>query len=473
IKIIKAADYIPPDEKRGTSYVAKVIVFSLKVILYRFACGFFSPMQPGLPSIDQDPQKAMKKAYGRPRSWLYEPPRLPSDLQGLPNLGALAVRGPFACYLRKVTAGPDQGSFEWNLLELEQYRVHAGLHHLGVRVLFRVEPDPQAPGTKRLAACRIDHGSGLSSRPGDEKWERFQKIALCALSNHMTLVRHWNWTHMTPVAYLAIATRNCLPHDHPLRRLLWPHLYGTQESNYFGTMAAMIRGGDFETIFSFTYRGMCELFEETHQHYDFRINDPEEDARGRQIVGAGFATPTQDNLKKLFDVMHEHTKRYVRHYYPDDAQVRASADVRKWLDWLNDLSYGIPNGVGVTSEDVTRDSLARLLARIIYLVSGQHEMVGSYLWNYQLWLPVRVYTDNRRELADVYQRLVNYNYLLNVTRTKLMQDFSYLALPGDEQAATFFEQFRRELQALQAQMENESREIWKIYPEDLEAHINA
>jgi len=125
---------------------------------------------------------------------------------------------------------------------------------------------------------------------------------------------------------------------------------------------------------------------------------------------------------------------------------------------------------------VTFESLSRLVARFIYLESVQHEILGGFLWNYQLWIhrqPARIYKNGQREPLDVYQRLVNANYNLNVTRRELMFDFSYLALDGDERAASVLKQFQDELEWLQLSMANEPWAIWKLYPRALKVNINA
>ena len=117
-----------------------------------------------------------------------------------------------------------------------------------------------------------------SSQPTPE-WDQACKIALCAASTHLSLVRHFNWVHLAGGAQLAIATRNSLPQDHPLFRLLWPYIYGTLQSNDMVTRGQMARGGDFETTFSFTFKGMCELFDDTYEQYQHSVNDPEKDGK--------------------------------------------------------------------------------------------------------------------------------------------------------------------------------------------------
>ena len=483
---IVVADHIPEDEKSGTRYRLKMLVFPLQRWMYRR----LPPMQHDVFSIHENPHKALDNAYRGARRRRYDPPELPPEFEGSPDLGSLAVRGPYACYLQRITNDKDEkhaGDYEWDLSDLKKYKVHPHLYNLGTRVLFRLVPIPALPqhdplsvmpARHKLQAYQIESALGTST-PQDANWQLAKKLALCALSNHMSLVRHWNWVHLTPTAHLAMATRNHLPPHHPIRRLLWPHVFGTQQSNYFGTMAQMVPNGDFAEIFSFTHEEMCKLFNETYKTYPFSITDPHEDASDRGIINAGFEIPTQRNLEDLFNVIHAHTWRFVSLSYADDRAILNDPHLLHWFENLNALIPGKgEDKIGVSSANVTRGLLSKLVARFIYVVSAYHEMVGSFLWNYQLWTHrqrVRMYDDGRREPLDVYQRLVNYNFMLNVKRTPLMQDFSELAsgLEKQESAAHCFRQFKKDLESLQTKMDSEPWAVWKIYPKDLEAHINA
>jgi arachidonate 15-lipoxygenase len=462
IKVIPE-NQIPGDER--SSWRDRLASFLYKVQVWLYWA--FSPMQPGPPPlhpIAADPQWALSHAYRWLQRKTFDPPDLPPEYEGSPDLGSLAVRGPYACYTHK----RDDNFYQWDLTDLRDYACQDGLYNLGARVLFELD---HASG--RLIPYKIESALG-DSQPANANWQLAKKLALCSVTTHLSLVRHFNWVHLASSAHLAVATRNCLPENHPLCRLLWPHIYGTQQSNDMVTRGQMVRGGDFETIFSFTYPEMCRLFEERYRDFKIVVNDPELDGISRGICGAGFDIPTQRNLEELFFVMHKHTTRYVSLYYQTDNEVKTNGRISKWLDWMNDSNHGIPNGVDVTSRTVTRASLARLLARFIYLVTVQHEMVGSFLWNYQLWThrqPVRVYTNGQREPLDVYQRLVNANYNLNVNRRLLMDDFSGLALDAVGREA--FGKFQSELATLQKKYENEPWEGWKMYPKMLKVNINA
>ena len=170
--------------------------------------------------------------------------------------------------------------------------------------------------------------------------------------------------------------------------------------------------------------------------------------------------------------MHAHAERVVGAYYADEDAIREDTELRRWLE---DLEQTITNGVqDVLGGEVSRRGVARLVAGFIYLASVQHEALGTGLWNYQLWtdkIPVRVYEDGRREPLDVYQRLVNANFNLNVRRAQLMQDFSYLA--RDDLGEGLFAQFQADLAALNARLRDQPAAPWRILPEILEANINA
>jgi hypothetical protein len=451
---VLVADRVPDDEASTLDYY----FYEVQVGLY----GALSPMEDGLPSIDPDPAAALDEAYTDTHRACFPAPVLPPEYQGTIDLGSLAVAGPYACYLEAAA----EGGYQWDLRRLDSYERHPGLVSPGVRVHFRVDE----PG-RRLQADRIECALGACA-PGDAGWSQAVKLALCAATTHVSLVRHFNWVHLAAGGPFAIATRNCLPAAHPLRRMLWPHMFRTQYSNQLVTKGQMAPGGDFESIFSFTHAGVCRLFEDSYREFDISVLAPPRDARRRAIADAGFATPTLDNRRAHFDVFLAHATRYLGVYYTSDAALAADTAVTAWVAALDEM---MPGGVrSITGSTLTIAGVAELCAALVYMATVEHEVLGTGLWNYQMWThvqPVRVYADGRREPLDVYQRLVNANFNLNVRRAQLMQDFGYLAL--DDRGKSAFRQFREDLAALQARVDGEPRAHWMVSPGILEASINA
>jgi hypothetical protein len=110
----------------------------------------------------------------------------------------------------------------------------------------------------------------------------------------------------------------------------------------------------------------------------------------------------------------------------------------------------------------------------LFSVTVQHEILGSFMWNYQLWThcqPARIYDDSRPEPLDVYQRLVNANFILNVNRRALMYDFSYLA--RSVRAKEVMAKFQSELAARQATMDKERHAVWRVEPKVLKVNLKA
>jgi arachidonate 15-lipoxygenase len=249
-------------------------------------------------------------------------------------------------------------------------------------------------------------------------------------------------------------------------------VYATQYSNEIVTLDQMCKGGDFESVFSFTHQGMCDLFEATVGEFDLALINPELDAARRGADLADLPAPALENRCALYHVFLDHSRRYLKSYYPTDDDV---ANDQAFGAWLEELETGLPHGLaGVMGDRVDLEGSARLIATFIYLASVEHEILGSGLWDYQLWSdlsPVRVYEDGRREPIDVYQRLVNANFNLNVRRTMLLDDFSTLAL--DDAGATAFRRFRQDLLDLQSVLDQEEPACWRMEPKRLKANINA
>lgn len=453
---ILMADHIPP----GETSKAMSCAFALRTWLSRA----FPPVVNGLPEIDDDINLAMDRALNRCYRALYPGPKLPAELNhaGLPELGDLATSSPFACFLTR----DGEGAYVWDFRDLDNHEVYGGLRPLGSRVFFALDA-----AARKLKATRIECVLGTIDA-GDDRWNEAVRTALCAATTQISMVNHFNWVHLACGGPFAIATRNNLGFRHPMCRLMWPHMFGTQNSNFLVTEGQMLPGGDFETIFSFTHAGMCDLFARTYDGYRASVMVPSLDWRDRGLEDGGFDAPVQDNLNQIFDVILAHTTRYIRIYYPSDESLQRDEPVQAWL---RSLEATIPNGIGsVIGGAVTRPSVARLAAGFIFMASVQHEVLGSMMWNYQLWvdrIPVRIRTDGRRVSVDVFQRLLNANFNLNVDRAKLMVDFSYLAL--DDRGRAAFKMFLEDLTKLDQALTQQETTCWRVLPSRLEANINA
>lgn len=422
----------------------------------------FGPQQRGLPEVDADPQTRLAQAYRAPKRALFPAPIMPPEFSGSgPDLGAMALAGPYYGYLMPA----DGGRWEWDLRAMGAFEHRPDVYNIGSRVIFERD---EASGALKPVLIECELGN---VEPSDSRWPTARAIALCALTTHCGLVRHFNGVHLTFGSALAIAARNELPADHPLLRLLWPHFYGTQYSNEMATLSQLDPAGDFVEVYSYTLKGLYDAFEGTFPQLRLSDYDPVEYFERSGLREAGIASKSAADFEAMYAIFEDHARNYLSLYYASDAALAADAAVARWLAAFE---KAIPNGLPSWTKPPTVAALARLVAVLIHIVVVEHELRGSGLWNYQLWThvhPIRVYRDGRREPLDLYQRLVNCNMTLNTKRASLLQDFSHLAL--DERGAEAFRAFQQRLETLAREFDDHPRQAWRLYPDTLTANMNA
>ena len=447
---------LPKDEKSfGMRASVSVALFSNK---------YLRPMNMDLPEIDPDIDKAL--AYGLSSGYAkaFRAPILPDIYAGddLPELGDLAVQSPYSLFLTR----DSEGLLGMDFMMLGDFEHQPDLRSLGVHVRF----SESAEGG-RLEATEIKSDEYGEVHQGDPDWEASRALAICAATTHMSLTRHFNYVHLISGNHWEIATRNSLLPSHPLYRLVWPHIFNSLFTNYAITAVQMLPDGDFVNMFSFTHEGLMKYYDAMYEAYDIAMTDPEADWERRGLAGSSFDAPSQDNLCELFDVMFEHTKRYVHAYYDSDEELQNDHAVVAWMEGLDAL---IPNGLnGALSGGLTRDGVARVIAAYIYEGNTIHDLTGTSLWDYQLWVdrnPVRIYKDGRRLPVDVYQRLIVNNFALQIKRAPMLADYGQVAL--DEKGEALFEQFYQGCQDLQDRYDETEAGPWRMEPKNLEISMN-
>ncbi len=210
--------------------------------------------------------------------------------------------------------------------------------------------------------------------------------------------------------------------------------------------------------------------DDMYQAYDIAVTNPLADWARRGLGDEPFDHPSHDNLVELFAVMHRHVERYLSVYYDSDDALRADGAVAAWLEELAEL---VPNGLGAVEEELTIPSLRLLIAGYLSEGSTIHDLAGTTLWDYQLWSasnPTRVHENGRRVPVDVFQRVLNNNFALQIRRAPLLADYGAVAL--DERGAAAFALFHGECQTLQDRYDADPAGPWRMEPKNLEINMN-
>ena len=430
----------------------------------------YPQMQPDLPQISADIDTALDEALLPLYRATYRFPNKPEafEKEGAPDLGALAVKGPYALLLERDSVN----TLKWDFEDLGKYEHQEGLASLGIKVVFS-DPSTDEEHPRPLHILSEEYGEVF---PSDKYWDDAVLLAMCAATTHLSLIRHFNYVHLITANHWDCIARNLLPIDHPIYLLLWPHIFDSCYSNYAVIEVQMDPDGDFVNMFSFTHRGLMDCLSDQYDKYDYRLMLPKEDWKRRGLGSCVFDSPGQDNLVDLFTVMHEHASRYIHHYYPTDEALATDSTI---VSWLNELHKYIPNGIDPSLlEKPTRKALAQLIGGYIYEGNSIHELVGSNLWDYQLWVdknPVRVYQSGQRLPLDVYQRVINNNFALQVERAPLCDDYQEIGL--DQAGHRLFARFAIEIRELQMRYSLErwsstSNFMWRMEPRNLKVSMN-
>jgi len=452
---VRVFDKLPKEEDDWKLRVATALGLGLTRI--------FSPQMPNLPEISANPNQALDQAFTKRHRQKFRAPERPAafhDPSG-PDLGELALKGPYSIFLERLASG----AMGWDLRFLSDFEHHRELQPIGVLVTF-AETDNGG-----LEATRIEGQAFGTVMPGDSEWDDARRLAVCAATTHLSLTRHFNYVHLVAANHWDVVARNHLPSDHPLYRLMWPHLTNGLYTNYGITQSQMLPDGDFVNIFSFTHAGLMEYFDTMHAAYDISVTDPDTDWNRRGLVGASIDCSSHRNLSELFAVMHDHSLRYLMAYYSSDEELAADEHVTAWVGALNRY---VPNGVSALLGDpITRAGLARLVGAFIYEGNTIHDLAGTTLWDYQLWSdqnPVRMYSNGQRLPVDVYFRLINNNFGLQLKRAELLHDYGTVAL--DEKGRDLFHEFYEDCRALQDRYDQEPAGLWRMEPKNLEISMN-
>jgi arachidonate 15-lipoxygenase len=310
------------------------------------------------------------------------PDHLASDSD---RLASLALRGPFAGYLRSVgsvdgdpTGGiAAPGDYVIDMSVFEDQPVKPGLARPGGIAVFGVDGD-------RLFTKGILRDGTLHA-PGSPAYARLSTAFLCALNTHLTTLVHNSTVHLSYVTPMAVATTNELPPNHPVRRLLHFAFQTVLIGNFEVADFQIVGRRGFATeLFSHEYTTLVGLINQHVERFRIADLDPERDLVRRGMERTPFAQPRRDNVLEFWGVTRGFVRNYLGLYYADDAAVANDPALTRWraeLDRL--LPGGLADDTGYIGHGpLDRETLERICSAYIHTSTVTHDLLNNVVWNY-------------------------------------------------------------------------------------------
>ena len=433
----------------------------------------------GIPPTPSEHSAMIRMIYPRllRRAWPHPPVVPPEVATSTDLLADLAVAGPFADYVKRISdaevsrvnaisAGHVDGdAFTIDLEELGRHAVKDGLLPIGCTVIFHYDEE-----ANRLATQSIVYRDAVVTR-SDDSWAQVEKVALCSLSTHLTIIKHNVYIHLMYLTVHTAVTIDTLDPEHPIRRLLH-HCFQTTLIGNYEVSQFQIRGESSYccTLFSYDYDRMIDVINAYLDVFDIQTMDPIRNARLRGVENPEFPYPFLANVGSLWDIIWSYVNEYVDHYYPSDHDAAEDPELAAWYQLLHQR---IPGGIEHYAGPLNKDAVKKLCAALIYTSTVTHDNVNNIVWNYTTlhqYIPTVVPEDGSLPRADLA-----FDFLTTIIGTwkpfnMLLDGISSVAL--DAEGKRTMDDFVGAMKVRQAEMDAEPFTYHTIYPKKLNFSIS-
>jgi arachidonate 15-lipoxygenase len=331
--------------------------------------------------------------------------------------------------------------------------------------------------------------SGDSQEP---KWriaKYFVNVA-CAIQHES--VAHLGDCHLI-MEGIAIATHRQLSVEHPVFKLLAPHLRFTLSINNGALSNLIIPGGVVATNVGPNIQWTLQLINRARKAWRWDDNCPDNLFRQRGVDAERLpAFPFRDDTLLLWSAIQGFVGAYVDYWFPDAANGAPSiAKDSELMAWFNELV--LPNCCGFQGLELpsTRAQLTKVLSQILYIAGPLHASVnypqyplGAYMPSVAATIYKRAPTDQTKvdeksmldwfPPRDVALYTVSFEYLLSSIQFDVFGHYAenpqypYFQEPKLEQALA---DFQVALYKAEEQIHARNRERPMPYPYQLPSRI--
>jgi arachidonate 15-lipoxygenase len=284
---------------------------------------------------------------------------------------------------------------------------------LPVLALFHV--DAGDPRGARLVPLAIQ--LGLEPRPSavytpadGQAWTMAKICVQVADASYHEMGPHLLGTHFMEEAFWVSLTRQ-LASNHPVSRLVSPHLLFLEPNNFFGRQALINEGGAVDLLMGGTIETSLKILKRTYEGYPARGVSPWSFAEWdlpRSLAARGVSGipdyPYRDDGLLVWGAIERFVAAYLGIYYTSDADVVADTEIQGWARDLTDPAGGHVRGVPGGFESVAQ--LGNFLTRLLFACGPLHAAINFSQYDAMAFvpnMPLALYAtppDDARALGD-------------------------------------------------------------------------
>jgi hypothetical protein len=346
-------------------------------------------------------------------------------------MALLAFQGLASHRLEPLDADPGGAAYSVDLSWMYAFPVRPGLEPYGACAYFAAD--------RTLLRIYTAHDD-RTHYPSDSSWEEAKWRWRCTLFAAVTVTDHLAATHFLASNVLVTVTREQLPEDHPLRRLLKPFGYGAVDVNIDAGLMLSPDGGIAHRLFSFTYAGLSRCLLRGIETTRFQTFPKAMIAKRIEALGDAFPYAT-DGLA-LYAIFQTYVEDYFGIFFPGEAGVKDAA-IRAW--WQGIVSLAPSLGLGPLTQ---ARQVIDLISHIMFTVTGFHAQVGHvvpYLLD-PAFISCKIRSGSQMADIQATVQVLNLTALTALKQPPLIGDYTHLFLEEHkERAIAAFERFQQAL----------------------------
>ena len=401
-----------------------------------------------LPIVDEaapwtSPEQASAMIATQFEALLPTPPVRWTDVASDRTMALMAFQGLGAHRLEPVDNDPDGAAYAVDMTWMSAFAVRPGLEPYGACAYFAAD--------RVLLRVYTSHDD-RNHHPGDASWNDAKWRWRCALFAGVTIADHLGATHFLASNLLVTVTREQLPPDHPLRRLLKPFGFGAVDVNIDAGLMLAPEGGVAHRLFGFTYAGLYRCLLRGVE--TMRLKTFPQVMAAKQVTALGDSYPYATDGLALYEILQTYAQDYLDIFFPGESVVQDTA-VRAWWQAIIELAPTL--GLGPLN---TARQVVDLITEFMFIVTGIHGQVGAvvpYLLDPD-FVTSKIRTGTQTSDIQATVQVLNLAALTQMGQPAMIGDYSHLFLTRHkEQAVAAFERYQQSLIKLSQEIEARNR----------------